>query len=139
MKSVNNKVRNVLTVVLVIALMVLSKYSFADTTDVRPSSGTPVAVKHIGSVYGQDLIQVEVDNLLNETVTISFVDEEGIELYSETFTDKKITKKFLLDISEVNYDNLQLVITTKKQTQTQSFKIAKTTTVADKLTVAKLK
>lgn len=139
MKSVNNKVRNVLTVVLVIALMVLSKYSFADTTDVRPVSGTPVAVKYIGSAYGQDIIQVEVDNLLDETVTISFVDEEGVELYAETFTDKKITKKFLLDIPEVNYDNLQLVVTTKKKIQSQSFKITKTLTVVDKMTVAKLK
>lgn len=33
MKTVSNKMRNVLTVVLIIALMVLSKYSFADTTD----------------------------------------------------------------------------------------------------------
>ena len=139
MKSVNNKVRNVLTVVLVIALMVLSKYSFADTTDVRPVSSTPVAVKYVGSVYGQDVIQVEIENILDESIEISFVDLEGVVLYSETFTGKKITKKFLLDMPDVNYENLQLVVTSKKKAQSQSFKIAKNTSIAENMLLAKLK
>jgi adenylate cyclase len=137
MKSVNNKVRNVLTLVLVIALMVLSKYSFADTTE-RKVPATPVSVKYIGSINNQDLIQVEIENNSDDSFEISFVDKDGIELYSEIFNTRKISKKFLLDIPDLNFKNLQLIVTSKKTFQSQTFSLAKNRTVFENVIVAKI-
>lgn len=137
MKSVNNKVRNVLTVFLIIALMVLSKYSFADTTNKDVKTANTVEVKHLGSIKGQDVIQVNIDNAQGESVEITFVDAEGIELYSDVFTDKFISKKYLLDIPENSFNNLQLIVKTKKQTDTQSFVIAKDVKIIEQTTIVK--
>jgi hypothetical protein len=138
MKSVNNKVRNVLTVILVIGLLVLSNYSFADTTTRKPLAN-PVSVKYIGSVNNQDLIQVEIDNSSEDELQITFIDNEGVELYSEYFNSKKITKKFLLDISDFNYNNIQVVVSSRKTSSSQSFAIVKNSTTIDTVVVAKLK
>jgi hypothetical protein len=138
MKSVNNKVRNVLTVILVIGLLVLSNYSFADTTNRKPLT-TPVSVKYIGSVNNQDLIQVEIDNSSEDELQISFVDKDGVELYSEYFNSKKIVKKFLLDISDLNYNNIQVIVTSRKTANSQSFSIEKSSTSVENIVVAKLK
>ncbi len=131
MKTVSNKMRNVLTVVLIIALMVLSKYSFADTSDRDKNKATPVQVKHIGTVNGSNLIEVSIDNVAEEIIEISFIDTDGVELFKDEFSDKKITKKFLLDISESSISNLKLIVTTKKKTQTQSFVISKDVKVVE--------
>jgi hypothetical protein len=139
MKSVNNKVRNLLTVFLVIALMVLSKYSFADTTDRNVNKSTPVDVKHVGTFKGQDLIQVNIENASGDKIEISFVDSEGYVLYEDVFTEKSISKKFLLDIPDNNFNSLQLIVRTQKQSQAQSFSIAKDVIVVEKTTIAKLK
>lgn len=137
MKSVNNKVRNVLTVFLIIALMVLSKYSFADTTNKEIKTTNTVEVKHVGSIKGQDVIQVNIDNAQGESVEITFVDAEGIELYSEVFTDKFISKKYLLDIPEGNINDLQLIVKTTKQSSTQSFIIAKDIKIVEQTVIVK--
>jgi hypothetical protein len=125
MKTVSNKMRNVLTVVLIIALMVLSKYSFADTSDRDRNKATPVQVKHIGTVNGSNLIEVSIDNAAEEMIEISFIDNDGVELFKDEFNDKKIAKKFLLDIPKSSISKLKLIVTTKKKTQTQSFAISK--------------
>lgn len=117
--------RNVLTVVLIIALMVLSKYSFADTSDRDRNKATPVQVKHIGTVNGSNLIEVSIDNAAEEMIEISFIDNDGVELFKDEFNDKKIAKKFLLDIPKSSISKLKLIVTTKKKTQTQSFAISK--------------
>lgn len=137
MKSVNNKVRNVLTVVLVIALVVLSKYSFADSITVKNTIDTATTVKYLGSTNGQAVFQIEIENIQEEAFEISFVDADGIKFYSEIFSGKKIIKKFLLDIPESAYDNLQITIGNKKTSQ--SYKIEKTTRVVQNISVAKLK
>ncbi len=139
MKSVNNKVRNLLTVFLVIALMVLSKYSFADTTDRNVNKSTPVDVKHVGTFKGQDLIQVNIENASGDNIEISFVDSEGYVLYSDVFNDKNISKKFLLDIPENSFNDFQLIVKTQKQSQTQSFGIGKEIKIVEKTIIAKLK
>lgn len=137
MKSVNNKVRNVLTVFLIIALMVLSKYSFANAGNKEVKKENTVEVKHVGSIKGQDVIQVSIGNAQGESIEIVFVDVEGIELYSEVFTDKFISKKYLLDIPESNINNLELIVRTKKHSTTQSFKIAKDIKIFEQTIIVK--
>jgi hypothetical protein len=115
----------------------LSKYSFADTTE-RKVPATPVSVKYIGSINNQDLIQVEIENNSDDSFEISFVDKDGIELYSEIFNTRKISKKFLLDIPDLNFKNLQLIVTSKKTFQSQTFSLAKNRTVFENVIVAKI-
>lgn len=137
MKSVNNKVRNVVTVFLIIALMVLSKYSFASTGNKEAKKENNVEVKHVGSIKGQDVIQVSIDNAQGESIEIVFVDAEGVELYAEVFNDKFISKKYLLDIPESNINNLELIVRTKKQSTTQSFKLAKDIKILEQTIIVK--
>lgn len=137
MKSVNNKVRNVVTVFLIIALMVLSKYSFASTGKKEAKKENNVEVKHVGSIKGQDVIQVSIDNAQGESIEIVFVDAEGVELYAEVFNDKFISKKYLLDIPESNINNLELIVRTKKQSTTQSFKLAKDIKILEQTIIVK--
>lgn len=82
-------------------------------------------VKHKGTVNGSNLIEVSIDNLAEEVIEISFIDTDGVELFKDEFSDKKIAKKFLLDIPESSISKLKIIVTTKKKMQTQSFVISK--------------
>jgi len=113
-------------VALVVALFILGINSnvFAYKGD-KPNTQLPISVKVIGSLNGHNLLQLEIDNVDGEEVEISFRDIDGVELFNEVFTDKKISKKFLFDICDADFKHIQMTVNSRKVVTEQVYYVAK--------------
>lgn len=115
MKRVTMNMRNLVNVVLVVILTTVSTVSFASgEKTVKPAKSIPTEVKYLYTVNGNDIIQIDIENENAEDLEITLVDGEGEELYSEMASDKKISKKFLMDMHDFTAKKISLVVTSKK-------------------------
>jgi phage-related protein len=138
MKSVNNTLRSLVTVVLIIVLSVVT--ASVNATENKPAkSETPVDVKYVGTINYQPVLQIQFDNETEEEVTVTLRDEDGTYLYSETFNGKKYSKKFQFEKPADTELNVQLVITTKSRKDVQVYNINKNTRFVEDVVISKVK
>lgn len=104
----------------------------------RDSKENPPVVSYAGSVDGQPLFQVKVDNANSEVYFLSITDDEGNLLYSEKIKDQKISRTFKYDKSDRDNAKLTFVLAGEKEKQTQVFKINTNTQVVQDVVVTKL-
>ena len=103
------------------------------------SSATPEPiVKYIGTLDGQPIFRVELDNQPGTIYHLTIKDEEGTVLYAEKIKDKQFSKSFKFD--NAVRDNVKLTFTLQGNNNTQSkeFKVNTTTKVLDNVVVTTL-
>ncbi len=98
----------------------------------------PEVVKYIGVVDNQFVFQLNYDNAAGEVFTVTVRDEVGNLLYSGKFSDKKFSKQFRMDKTELGNANLSFTLTTQNEKQSQVFKVATTSRVVDVVVITKL-
>lgn len=131
MKSVNNKLKSILSLVAVLVLTTISTATFASNDKVaKNTKSIPTEVKYLYTVNGNDIIQVDIDNENGDDLTITLIDAEGEELYSELVSDKKISKKFLMDMPDFTSKKITLTVTSKKGGINQSLLLSKQSLMA---------
>jgi len=59
-------------------------------------------------------------------------------LYTGNFSDKKIVKRFQFDNSSNDDIKIKLTVSSKKNTQTETFQIKRSSQVVEAVTIAKL-
>jgi len=101
------------------------------------SSPEPL-VKYIGTLDGQPIFRVQLDNQPGSVYHLTIKDEEGTVLYAEKIKDKQFSKSFKFD--NAARDNVKLTFTLQgnKNTQSKEFKINTTTKVLDNVVVTTL-
>ena len=102
------------------------------------SKDNPPVVSYAGSVDGQPLFRVNVENKNSEVYFLSITDDEGNLLYSEKIKDQKISRTFKYDKSDRDNAKLTFVLAGEKEKQTQVFKINTNTQVVQDVVVTKL-
>ncbi|ULQ50695.1 hypothetical protein [Flavihumibacter fluvii] len=140
MKSVNTKLKAMLSVAAVAAVMVLSTGT-ANANNEKTGverSVIPVEVKYIGSQNEQPVLEVSLDNAAGEEFKVTLRDENGELLYSGSFTNKKIVKRFQFDNGSDNPMRILLTVSTKKLSQTETFEISKNRQVIEDVVIEKL-
>jgi len=103
------------------------------------SSATPEPlVKYIGTLDGQPIFRVQVDNQPGSVYHLTIKDDEGTVLYAEKIKDKQFSKSFKFD--HANRDNVKLTFTLQgnKNTQSKEFSVNTTTKVLDNVVVTTL-
>jgi hypothetical protein len=103
------------------------------------SSATPEPiVKYIGTLDGQPIFRVQLDNQPGTIYYLTIKDEEGTVLYAEKIKDKQFSKSFKFD--NASRDNVKLTFTLQgnKNTQSKQFKVNTTTKVLDNVVVTTL-
>jgi len=130
---------NTLTRLSVIALVILS---LAITAPAHATGGdpkeAPAAVKYLGSVDGKPTFQLAVNNPQGEAVSLTLRDEEGYLIFSDMIKDKAYTRKLQFDGLDADKMKLTLILRTKKDTQTQTFEITKSTRTVEDVAVVSL-
>ena len=138
MKSVNNTLRSLVTVVMMVVLSVA--FTTANASENKPAKNeTPVDVKYVGTINYQPVLQIQFDNETEEEVTVTLRDEDGTYLYSESFSGKKYSKKFQFEKPADTDLNVQLVITSKSKKEAQVFNINKNTRFVEDVVISKVK
>jgi hypothetical protein len=103
------------------------------------SSATPEPiVKYIGTLDGQPIFRVQLDNQPGSIYHLTIKDEEGTVLYAEKIKDKQFSKSFKFD--NAARDNVKLTFTLRgnKSTQSKEFKVNTTTKILDNVVVTTL-
>lgn len=107
--------------------------AFANSTTEKP----PV-VSYAGSVNGQPLFQVNIDNKNGDVYLLSITDDEGNLLYSEKIKDQKVSRTFQYNQPDREDAKLTFVLAGEKEKQTQVFKINTNTQVVQDVVVTRL-
>ena len=115
----------------------LALFGFS-TAFAKSTTEKPLVVSYAGSVDGQPLFQVNVDNVNGEVYFLSITDDQGNLLYSEKIKDQKISRTFKYDKSDRDNAKLTFVVAGEKEKQTQVFKIDTNTQVVQDVVVTKL-
>jgi hypothetical protein len=129
-------VRNVLVKSLMIVMLAVNAMPFAAGAQ-APTSGKPSPViRYIGMEDDKVFFQLEVDNKESESVSIIIKDEEGNILFEEKFRERKISRKFQVNKSELQGGQLSFVLATAREKQTHTFQVV--TRVVEDVVVTRL-
>ncbi len=137
MKKVQTNSRNFLVVAALVLATGTTIPSFASSGKNKEVKETPVAVKYLGSVNEEPVLQIQFTNQTEGEVTVTLRNDDGSYLYSEKFSGKEFNKKFRFERVDLNADDmkLQLQITSKGKNESQVFQINKTTRLVDDVAI----
>lgn len=98
----------------------------------------PAAVSYIGSLDGQPVFKVDLDNKDGSVYNFKIKDDRGAVLYAEKITKQQFSKKFKFDRNNEEEVKLIFTLTSDKRTQSQEFRINTQTQVLNDIVVTKL-
>jgi hypothetical protein len=117
-----------------LVLIGLATTASASTTDTTP---TP-AVKYLGSLDGQPVFRVELNNETAKAQYLTIKDDQGVVLYAEKIKSKQFSKSFKFENSDRDNVKLTFIVETDKNVQSQEFKVNTNTRVLNDVVVTTL-
>jgi hypothetical protein len=127
----------IFSAVALLVVLLVSGAAKANNDKVKPAD-IPVEVKYLGSVDYRPIFQVNLNNELNEEITVTLKDIDDNVLYTETFKGKVFSKKFQFEKADFEDLQIKLVISSKKRNQKEIFTIDKSTRIVETIAVNKL-
>lgn len=116
----------------------LSTILLAGAASAQSSANPDPAVKYIGSIDGQPLFKVQLNNQTGDVYHLTIKDDEGTVLYAERFNDKQFSKSFKFDNAERSNVKLTFILEGNKTVQSKEFKVNSSTQVLDNVVVTTL-
>ena len=116
----------------------LSTILLAGAASAQSSANPDPAVKYIGSIDGQPMFKVQLNNQTGAIYHLTIKDDEGTVLYAEKFSDKQFSKSFKFDNAERSNVKLTFVLEGNKTVQSKEFKVNSSTQVLDNVVVTTL-
>ena len=117
-----------------LVLIGLATTASASATDTTP---TP-AVKYIGSLDGQPVFKVDLNNQSAGVQFLTIKDDQGVVLYSEKIKSKQFSKSFKFENSDRDNVKLTFIVENEKGVQSQEFKVNTNTRVYNDVVVTTL-
>jgi hypothetical protein len=119
-----------------LVLIGLANTASARTTDTTPTPAP--AVKYVGSLDGQPLFKVELNNENTKFQYLTIKDDQGVVLFSEKIKGKEFSKTFRFESLDRDNVKLSFIVETDKGTQSQEFKVNTNTRVLNDVVVTTL-
>lgn len=98
----------------------------------------PADIKYLGKVNNQPLLLIDFDNVNEQTIYLSITDEYGNVLYTEKIKDRKFSKKFQWQTSEMDNAKLKFTLTSEKEKQFQVFEVNSNMRMVQDVVITKL-
>ena len=131
MKSVNTKMKAMLSAAAIAAVMILSTGSAQAGGEKNNGEKSIIPIE-------QPVLEVSLDNASGEEFKVTLLDENVELLYSGSFNNKKFVKRFQFDNGSSNPMRILLTISNKKLSQTETFEISKNRQVIEDVVIEKL-
>ncbi|MGZ3845858.1 MAG: hypothetical protein ACXVBK_17220 [Flavisolibacter sp.] len=116
----------------------LSTILLAGAVSAQSSTNPDPAVKYIGSIDGQPMFKVQLNNQTGDVYHLTIKDDEGTVLYAERFNDKQFSKSFKFDNADRSNVKLTFILEGNKTVQSKEFKVNSSTQVLDNVVVTTL-
>ncbi len=111
--------------------------SSVQAADAKPKE-VPVEVKYIGSMQGSPLFQIAFNNPEGNDISITLRDQEGYIIYTDVTNDKAYARKIRFDDLDFATMKLTLTLRSKKELQTKTFEVTRSSRVVEDFTVVSL-
>lgn len=139
MKTLGSKVRNSSFLVVLFCLLSMNFIP----ASVRAQEGdqpnaNPVEIKYIGTKDGKMCFQVDFDNQNEDNYNIAIKDQDGFVFFKDQFSDKKFSKKFLVDTNELGSSTIVFSFKSQKTKQPLVYQVNTSTRVVNDVVVTKL-
>jgi hypothetical protein len=95
-------------------------------------------IKYIGTLDGQPVFRVDLDNQDNSIYHLTIKDDSGDILYSEKIREKEFSKKFKFENSDRRSVKLTFVVDGKEGSRAQDFQVNTSTKVWNDVVVTSL-
>jgi hypothetical protein len=99
---------------------------------------TPVEIKYLGSKEGRLLFQIHFTNPNGEEINLVLRDENGNVIYTDVVRDKVYSRNIRFEEIESNNIKLTLSLRTRKEVQSKTFEIKRSTRVIEDVAVVTL-
>ena len=135
------KIAIVLTTIITMGFSHSTKgFSQASTTSLRYE--TPVEFKFVSKADGRPLFQLNMNNKEEDQFIVKVKDADGKVLYSETLTGKNVWRKYVLDVSEDDFNDeefkLRFEVKRIKTHDTFVYNVTRNTRIVSDLSIAQL-
>jgi hypothetical protein len=117
-----------------LVLIGLATTASARTTDTTPAP----AVKYLGSLDGQPVFRVELNNENAKFQYLTIKDDQGVVLFSEKIRGKQFSKSFRFESLDRDNVKLSFIVETDKGVQSQEFKVNTNTRILNDVVVTTL-
>lgn len=104
----------------------------------QTSTSPEPTVKYIGTLDGQPVFGVYLNNLVGGVYYLTIKDETGSILYAEKFKGKEFSKKFKFENSDRRDVKLTFTVESKQGVQSQEFQVNTSTKVLNDVVVTSL-
>ncbi|MFT3933039.1 MAG: hypothetical protein QM726_05425 [Chitinophagaceae bacterium] len=135
MKNVMKNYRT-LVIALVAALSIASTSNVMANDEVKVKSG--IDLKFIGNLENQPVFQLNVNNTEDDEFVVTFRDEQNNVLYAGKLKGVNIVKNFQLSNDEGFDGPMSVEVKSKKTSKTEVYKINRTRSFTDEISVNKL-
>lgn len=111
----------------------------ASVTSAQDSSKLPTpTIKYIGTLDGQPVFGVQLNNEAGTVYYLTIKDDEGTVLYAEKIRDRQFSKKFKFENADRDNVKLTFILEGNNETQSQEFKVNTSTKVLNDVVVTTL-
>ncbi len=116
--------------------------AFTNTTlanNEKEKVAAAIELKFIGHYENQPVFQLNLTNKEEDEFTITFRDDFGNVLYSTKVKGTTISKKFMLNVEEIGDNVLNVEVRSKKNAQSEVYKINRNRSYVEETVVSKIK
>lgn len=104
-----------------------------------PDNPSDDVVKYVGSLDGQPVFKVELNNEDAKARFLTIKDDQGTVLYAEKIKDKQFSKKFKFESADRDNVKLTFIIESDNDIQSKEFKVNTSTHVFNDVVVTSVK
>jgi hypothetical protein len=94
-------------------------------------SDTPVEFKYVGKMDDQPLFQLNLNNADVNEYIITLRDENGTTIYDEKITGKDVSRKYMLNLNEIDASEIRIQVKNKTDNSVSNFTVKRNFSLID--------
>ena len=133
MKKVMNKSAIAIAIMATITLAASQKTEARSKIEdsLKSRTETPVEFKYMGKMNAQPLFQLNLKNAEANEYLITLTDQNGTVLYDEKIAGKDLSRKYMLNLDEIDASEIRFHIKNQKDKSTTNFTVKRNFSFVD--------
>jgi hypothetical protein len=124
----------------IIAMALMATFTLASTQkteakniedSLKSRTESPVEFKYMGKMNNQPLFQLNLNNAEVNEYIITLTDQTGAVIYDERVAGKELSRKYMLNLDEIDASEVRFVIKNKKDNSVTNFTVKRNYSFVD--------
>lgn len=125
----------------IIAMALMATFTLASTQKTEAKNKTedslksktesPVEFKYMGKMNNQPLFQLNLNNAVSGEYIITLTDQTGAVIYDERVAGKDLSRKYMLNLDEIDASEIRFVIKNKNDNSVTNFTVKRNYSLID--------